>query len=302
MGRQLRRVPLDFAHPVGETWPGFLNPHYAKSSKCDVCDGSGYSPHAQLFHDQWYGKVTFSPRWTGSTPFSPDHPAIVALATRNSRPDLDLRWPGCDLEPEKRRLARHFNAGWNHHLSSADVDALVDADRLPEFTRRPRTKEQADELAKADGYWMKEPNGYRPTAAEVNEWSLSGMGHDCINQHVVIRARCGREGVELHCYACEGEGDVWESEEAKAACEAWEPTEPPTGEGWQMWETVSEGSPISPVFASAGALATWLSVNKARDGNYEQWLKMIEGDGWAPSMMMSPETGVVSGVEAIGGA
>ncbi len=37
----------------------------------------------------------------------------------------------------------------------------------------------------------------------------------------------------------------------------WQPTEPPTGEGYQLWETVSEGSPISPVFASTEALAAW---------------------------------------------
>mgnify|MGYP001570952870 CR=1 FL=1 len=26
MGREIRRVPLDFDHPLNETWPGFLSP------------------------------------------------------------------------------------------------------------------------------------------------------------------------------------------------------------------------------------------------------------------------------------
>ena len=41
MGREIKRVPLDFAHPLNEVWPGFVNPHYAK---CADCDGSSYTP------------------------------------------------------------------------------------------------------------------------------------------------------------------------------------------------------------------------------------------------------------------
>lgn len=38
--RVLRRVPLDFTHPVGETWPGYL-PSREEAGQCLVCDGSG---------------------------------------------------------------------------------------------------------------------------------------------------------------------------------------------------------------------------------------------------------------------
>lgn len=44
---------------------------------------------------------------------------------------------------------------------------------------------------------------------------------------------------------------------------------PPTGEGWQMWEDTSEGSPMSPVFATREELARWLA-------NYDQWLAIIK--------------------------
>lgn len=41
----------------------------------------------------------------------------------------------------------------------------------------------------------------------------------------------------------------------------WEPTEPPTGTGWQLWENTTEGSPQSPVFPSATEFRTWLYQN-----------------------------------------
>ena len=55
--------------------------------------------------------------------------------------------------------------------------------------------------------------------------------------------------------------------------------DPPTGEGYQLWETTSEGSPISPVFVSPEALASWCTLNATIFGSetmdYEQWLCMI---------------------------
>jgi len=36
--------------------------------------------------------------------------------------------------------------------------------------------------------------------------------------------------------------------------------DPPSGEGWQVWEKVSEGSPVTPVFPTAEALAKYLST------------------------------------------
>ena len=54
--------------------------------------------------------------------------------------------------------------------------------------------------------------------------------------------------------------------------------------GWQVWETTSEGSPISPVCESPEALARWLAANDAsahgdRTATYEQWLGFIVGSG-----------------------
>lgn len=85
-------------------------------------------------------------------------------------------------------------------------------------------------------------------------------------------------------------------------CPKFSELDPPIGEGFQMWETTSEGSPISPVFETPDELATWLADNGASSfgsntATYEQWLGMIKGPGWAPSAIMDSK-GLRSGVEA----
>jgi hypothetical protein len=81
------------------------------------------------------------------------------------------------------------------------------------------------------------------------------------------------------------------------AYEEWEPEDPPEGEGWQMWETVSEGSPISPVFQTPEGLAQWLADSRSKEGTYDQWLAIVRL-GWVPSGVLEDGT-VVSGVQAV---
>ncbi len=69
---------------------------------------------------------------------------------------------------------------------------------------------------------------------------------------------------------------------------------------YQMYESVSEGTPISPVMESPEALARWLADNGANAGagrtaSYEAWLRVCNG-GYAPSMVMVNGT-MMSGVE-----
>jgi hypothetical protein len=130
---------------------------------------------------------------------------------------------------------------------------------------------------------------------------LGGFGHDSINQWTVMKAECTRLGHSDTCAACDGEGCIWPSQEAKDFHEAWEGTEPPAGEGYQIWETVSEGSPISPVFATPEALAEHMagtSWGADKGTPYETWLAFIKGPGWAPSVVMTSGK-IFSGVEAV---
>ena len=70
----------------------------------------------------------------------------------------------------------------------------------------------------------------------------------------------------------------------------------------QMYETTSEGTPISPVMDTPENLARWLTDNESSafgrmTATYEQWLGVCRG-GWAPSMV-ADSRGLVSGVEGI---
>lgn len=77
--------------------------------------------------------------------------------------------------------------------------------------------------------------------------------------------------------------NIWDNEADRAAYEAWERTEPPTGEGWQMWETVTEGSPQTPVFATAEGLVDYLVHYK--DYSRSDATKFVKS-GWVPSAIM----------------
>ncbi len=206
---------------------------------------------------------------------------------------------GCSgLNPETKKLSddwyTHLRTdgleGWGHHLEQEDVQALIDADRLWDFTRKPRTPEQAAIVKKKidDGgnSWLPKSNGYIPTAQEVNEWNKKGMGHDGINQWICVEARAMRMGIYGECEFCKGDGFIFQSEKIKELHETWESFEPPIGDGYQVWETVSEGSPISPVFATPEELAKHMSGTTwgADHGtSYETWLRFIVGNGYSVS-------------------
>lgn len=294
MGRQIKRVALDFEWPLEQTWEGYLMPERLRQPQCPDCE-CGYSPEAEELMDLWYGKRPFDPFSTGSTPFDADTPPIRALAERNvaSAADYygarDPNGAAAAVENEADRLAALFNRSWSHHLSQEDVDALVDANRLYDFTH---------EFVPGEGWKPKVPM-VLPTAAAVNLWSIQGMGHDGINAHVVVTARCETLEVPSVCSTCRGAGVVEAYPGHAAEAEAWEPTEPPEGEGWQLWETVSEGSPISPVCATAEELAEWMASPAytwfGSGGSKESYLEFIKA-GWAPSMVGS-SAGIVSGTE-----
>jgi hypothetical protein len=265
MGRKLRRVPMDFAWPLKETWQGYLNPYSAQMPPCPDCEGSGYSLEARLLENLWY-----------------HHLHLDALELTNRHYD---NLPEALRDFAAKVLFSHSD--WASQLDQEDVQALINEGRLWDFTRRPRTPEQAaaheayQTIAKAkgvSGYWMPEDNGYIPTAEEVNAWSRHGLGHDAINRMICIEARCKRYRVEVTCATCEGFGDI-ASPELRKLYDEWVPEDPPEGQGYQLWETTGEGSPISPVFETLRELCEWAEGNATTFGHFRasagEWERML---------------------------
>lgn len=280
MGRTLKRVPMDFSWPHNKVWGGYVNPYSSQAISCPDCSGTGYSPTAKLYNDQWYGKAPFDPVEYGATPLTVEHPEVQAFAIRNAG-ERD----NAAVQREAQRLFSMWRGQWCHHLIQSDVDALVAEGRLTEFTRLPRTDAQRDALekqrAEGGGFWMREHNGYVPTADEVNAWSIPGFGHDAINAWVCLKARCAREGVQVECPRCNGEQCLWPTPEIERQCDEWKPTEPPVGPGFQLWETTSEGSPVSPVFDSLESLCEWCEGNASTFGTSRrtsaaEWRRMLD--------------------------
>lgn len=255
MGREAKRVPVGFGWARREVWEGYLMPEWLKPHECPECDGQGWSPDGMYLHGLWYGNEPFRPEDNGSTPHPVDAPAVVAVATRNveySRGNPILGLAATDVNTECARLAALWNRRWRCHLNADDIAALnprgLDTSGSP-----------ADFNARYLGVVLGGPEPYP-----------------------VIKARLAREGKPHSCDLCGGDGYVDEWPGQSAAREQWQPFGPPPGDGWQMWETTSEGSPVSPVFDTAEELARWCTDNETmfgeQRGTYEQWLGIVHGD------------------------
>lgn len=251
MGRELKKVSLDFSWPRGKIWKGFINPH--PYHECAPCGGMGYSEEYRNLKDIWYN-------WTNT----------------NYKPD-----------PYKRGARYDANA-WHNNVTQEDVQALIDEDRLWDFTRVARTKEHQkiiDKKIKEGGNsWLPFSNGYVPTAEEVNEWNLKGMGHDSSNCYYIIKARLEREGKSSDCPQCNGTGEDWPSDKAKDLYNNFKFYEPPEGPGFQLWENTSEGSPKSPVLKTLDELCEWCAKYETTFASFkaskEEWKEMLsDGDG-----------------------
>lgn len=84
--------------------------------------------------------------------------------------------------------------------------------------------------------------------------------------------------IEENCERCRKFGEYmgWEID---GKCPDQPRLDPPEGDGYQLWETTSEGSPASPVFESAEELAEWCEENATVFAGFkatkDEWLKMF---------------------------
>lgn len=295
MGREVKRVALDFEWPMNKRWEGFLNPHYADCKQCSSCEGLGMAPWGVRIHEQWHGGgAEFHPSNVGLPPLTADSPILIGQATEKTEREAWHYGSGpAAVGREAARLANLFNGYKSNHLTQAEIDIIDAAGGFDEIKH----------VRKPDGTWV--PRNGRITPEIHTATAISS--HFRISYMPLLEALAATNGSYL-CQKCDGEGSTWASEDAERLADEWNPTEPPEGDGWQLWETVSEGSPVSPVFATAEELAAWLGGPKSsqRDGvmesvTEEQWLKFLKGPGWAPSAIARNGvlvSGVVGVIEA----
>lgn len=237
MGREIKRVALDFSWPTSMVWKGYISPY--RSQECTVCDSSGFNPETKEIADAWYD-------------------------------------------------FRHTGKRWVNQLTQDECDELTRQGRLSELL--PYRCHFDKDLEK----WMGWVNGERieveaplmPSADVVNRWSRNGLGHDAINRWICVEVRARRLGVYGKCTVCGGAGEIWFNETIEKLASNWykdERYDPPTGEGWQLWEDTTEGSPVSPVFSTSDGLIQYLV-----DAGYSESAakSFVLDQQWVPSGLM----------------
>jgi hypothetical protein len=85
-------------------------------------------------------------------------------------------------------------------------------------------------------------------------------GHDACDAWAAFRKIATAAGLPEKWGMCPLCGGSAQDPSSEKDSDAWEKTEPPVGEGWQLWETTTEGSPKSPVFRTAEKLAAWCAI------------------------------------------
>lgn len=318
MSREVRRIALDFNAPVGQVWEGYLNPYRDRACKCPcVAEGrNGLSPRAHELTERWWGYSRFTPEMNGSTPVGHQHPHIGMLAKRNllqspqhfnlSQEEVqaffdaagDPETATCDVSAEymfeASRLARHYNSYWQYHLNETDIDILV---------KRPGALDNTHHRD-ADGNWVENVPPVRPTVEELQLLMMNNLSNSKIEGHL-IKGICEHEGVRYLCDICEGDTEIWPSHADRQLYHEWETPQPPSGDGYQLWSTVTEGTPNSPVFETPEELADFLvSPNSPerrginRDLSRDEWLVFIKGEMQSVGSASTSAAGFVGGVKA----
>lgn len=257
MGRELKRVPIDFKWSIGQLWKGYINPY--RSMECKSCERTGLNPATKKLNDDWYAF------------------------------DKDDDW----VYPEGTKGRRWNNAAWSNHITDIEVKALVTGGRLNDLMDKwyrydeDKSKwfylNEEQDKPRNEWQWVECAEPKMPTAEQVNEWNRKGHGHghDAINRWICVNTRAKHLGVYGHCEYCE-EGEIWQSEEIKKLSAEWQRFDPPTGDGFQLWSTTTEGHPMSPVFKTLNELCDYLEKEKvsvfgSSTWTKEEWYKSLSG-------------------------
>jgi len=247
MGREVRRVPLDFDWPLEKTWKGFINPHYVPCPDC---------VSGQTMEGWALQRLV--------------HLMIVIGGDSLRRPKDFVKTPGRCQVLNENGVQVNYPHPWT-------VNAGID-----------------DPGSKFHELVM----GLTKEKDRSRVFGLGSRAQYDIMKRLLKAAKLKLEW--LTCKTCGGEGVHPDHQQAY---DAWEDYPPPEGEGWQLWETVSEGSPITRVFKTPEGLAQCIAEGGGRPlgdpPSYENALAFVK-EGWAPSMVITPTHGIEDGITHAG--
>ena len=238
MGREIRRVPVGFDWPIEKVWWGFVMPSTLHSQECIYCDRKGYSKIALKLYNIWYGYEHYFPSGPELKPFESTEEVIVEYAKKNvSKTYTGDTWikkefTENELKQEAKRLATVFNGRWMYHLNQEEIDVMW------------------DEYSKLKEIFKEKPDPFTYSRNVIS----TVFFNECPDE--IIRHYAKKQNFNHLCNFCNGKG-CFENPGAKW----WTETPVPEGPAYQLWETVSEGSPVSPAFEKAEDLAQWLTEN-----------------------------------------
>jgi hypothetical protein len=254
MGREIKRVALDFDWPLGKVWEGYLMPDSLRSKPCPDCD-NGY---------------TAAGAW------------LMTFAWR-----LTMLADDVEREQPRGRALHPWLANDQYPPMWRDRTLPIKQQFYSQYVVRP----SVDIVDLVNGLQESSGRTFRPGI----------FGRSTSDAYCVASAIAKAAGMDEDwgiCKTCGGSASLEDYPGQAADQDAWEGTEPPSGEGWQVWETVSEGSPISPVFPDRESLVEWLTSPAYSWGTSEP-LTHAQAERFVDSMWAP--TGVVIGGEVING-
>lgn len=255
MGRELKRVPLDFDWPLNKNWRGYLNPHWKPCPK----EGT-----------ECFGGETAAGKWLDALT------RLIAMLGSQAK-----EAPYAEQMKERGILYPHpYLEEWQQaprqEIPSAVSKELREIDDHPTKMRR------------LHAYLQKNPPQLLPLTNELlqlveglagQEISTMGGGGDSWAIAKKLRKVAKVPKSWGTCPVCEGHGI---DPAARPNYEAWEREDPPEGDGFQLWQTTSEGSPVSPVFGTLEALCEWAEKNATTFGSFTataaEWQQMLDND------------------------
>jgi hypothetical protein len=260
MGRELRRVPLDFDWPLNKVWKGFVNPHYKPCPADQKTCFNGETAAAQ-----WLESIC----------------RLMCVAADDAHRNLprqnvnmNVPHPYMTEFPQAPRyeVPQHKKDEFDKLEGSARMTAYYRyMESIPNHERVVRPSKDFLELM--NGLMGKDaPDGSGP----FNDY----FGKSYLLYFRLIKAAGLKKKEWGVCPVCKGDKL---DPAAKEVYDAWKNYDPPEGPGYQLWETVSEGSPISPVFSTKEEFIAYL----VSQGYSQKASENFSESGWAPSMVTS---------------